>query len=135
MFDQYHYLYVEDDPLSREIMQITLREVMNAHSIVIFEDSINFMERLGALPILPDFILLDIHMEPHTGLELLQMIRSDEIYRDVKIIALTASVMNEEVAVLRISGFDGAIAKPVDISVFPDLIQRIIDGESIWHIA
>jgi len=42
---------------------------------------------------------------------------------------------NEEVSLLKSSGFDGAIAKPLNIEVFPDLIARIINGEQVWYIA
>lgn len=35
------------------------------------------------------------------------------------------SKVGEEVARLKQSGFDGAIAKPLNIEVFPDLIARI----------
>ena len=33
------------------------------------------------------------------------------------------------------NGFDGAIAKPLNIEAFPGLIAKIMDGESVWYIA
>ncbi len=57
------------------------------------------------------------------------------ITKTPQIIALTASVMNEEVAQLRQSGFNGAIAKPLSFSTFPALMERIANGETVWHIA
>src|SRR5690242_21427523 len=47
------------------------------------------------------------------GFQMLQMVREDSVYCDTKVVALTASVMNEEVERLRKSGFDGAIGKPI----------------------
>lgn len=129
------YLYVEDDVLGREIMRMIMHNVIGAAAAYVFEDSANFMERLRALPRKPDLIMLDIHIRPHDGVELLSMIRADAEYRHTRVIALTASVMNEEVAELRSSGFDGAIAKPLDIAVFPSLIARILNGVPTWHIA
>ena len=49
-------------------------------------------------------------------------------------IALTASVMNVEVNLLKQPGFDGAIAKPIDEIMFPDLLNQILDGEQVWNI-
>jgi two-component system sensor histidine kinase TorS len=135
MFDQYSYLYVEDDPFSREIMNVAMTATMGVKTLTMFEDSANFMERLQSLPQRPDLIMLDIHLEPHSGIDLLKMIREDEMYESAIVVALTASVMNEEVQILKSSGFDGAIAKPVDVETISHLIKRILDGECVWHIA
>jgi phosphoserine phosphatase RsbU/P len=134
MFKQYHYLYVEDDPLSREVMQVIMEKRMGITTLTIFEDSSDFMRRLKGLSHRPDVFLLDIQMMPCDGFELLRMIRADPTYDDSIIIALTASVMNEEVAQLKKSGFDGAIAKPLDLNAFPALLERVLNHEKIWHI-
>ncbi len=133
--EQHTYLYVEDDPLSREIMGFIMEAGMGISSLTIFADSVNFSERLKMLTPRPDVILLDIHVQPHNGFDMLKMIKSDPRYAGCRIIALTASVMNEEVEQLRISGFNGAIAKPLSVQTFPDLLKRLIAGEDIWHIA
>ena len=73
-------------------------------------------------------------MKPYDGFELLNMLRRDPELEDSKVVALTASVMSEEVARLKESGFDGAIAKPLNIEAFPDFIAKIINGESVWYI-
>ena len=86
------------------------------------------------MPATPDIILLDIHVAPLDGFQMLKMIREDTVYCDTKVVALTASVMNEEVERLRASGFDGAIGKPISLSAFPIVIERILKGESIWQV-
>ncbi|NDJ75027.1 MAG: hypothetical protein GYB65_02105 [Chloroflexi bacterium] len=43
--------------------------------------------------------------------------------------------MNEEVDLLRQSGFDGVIGKPINVAAFPGLIVRVVQGETIWHIS
>ena len=90
------------------------------------------MKKLG---VLPDVFMLDIQMKPYGGVELLAMLRKDPQFEHCKVIALTASVTNEEVSLLKSGGFDGAIAKPLNIEVFPNLIARIINGEHIWYTA
>ena len=134
MFNNHTFLYVEDDDLSREALQIILNRVMKVERVDVFEDSGNFLERVHALPYKPDIFLLDIHMQPHTGFEMLQMLRADPDYQDAKVIALTASVMNDEVTLLRTSGFDGAIGKPINVATFPNVIKSVLDGIDIWHI-
>src|SRR6185369_5977376 len=109
MVNQLSYLYLEDDPLSREIMQMILGTGMGVESLVMFEDSQDFANRLKALDKKIDVFLLDIHITPVDGFKVLEMLRADPAYQKAKIIALTASVMNEEVEKLRRSGFDAAI--------------------------
>lgn len=128
------YLYVEDDPLSRDALSLILKRVMKLENVYVFEDSNNFIERLAELPTVPDIFLLDIHMEPLTGFEMLKVLRNDTKYQDAIIVALTASVMNEEVELLKNSGFDGVIGKPINVASFPDLLKRVVAGEKIWHV-
>lgn len=134
MIDQYAYLYVEDDAMSREALGIVFTRVLKVSRWQVFEDSENFLARVQSLPYQPDIFLLDIHMKPHTGFEMLKMLRGEPAYSKARIVALTASVMNEEVDLLRQSGFDAVIGKPINLSTFPDLIRAIIDGEQVWQI-
>jgi CheY-like chemotaxis protein len=133
-FTTKHFLYVEDDPLSRQVLRMIMGNGMGVTHLTVFEDSTDFMPRLRALADRPDVILLDVHVRPHNGFDMLHMLRSDPDYRDIKVVALTASVMNEEVEQLRACGFDGAIGKPLSVSTFPGLIERIVDGETVWHV-
>ncbi|MGJ3237122.1 MAG: response regulator [Anaerolineae bacterium] len=128
------YVYVEDDPMSREALSLILKRVMKLEHVHIFEDSTDFMTRVSALSTVPDIFLLDIHMHPHSGFEMLAMLRADDRYRASRIIALTASVMNEEIDLLKTSGFDGVIGKPINVPTFPKILGRITHGETIWHI-
>jgi CheY-like chemotaxis protein len=107
---------------------------MGCSQLTIFEDSANFMARVEGLDVKPDVFFLDIHVRPHDGFAMLKMLREHPDYRDAKVIALTASVMNEEVEELRLAGFDGGIAKPIDQNVFPDLVALILKGERVWHV-
>jgi CheY-like chemotaxis protein len=126
-------LYVEDDALSREVMALVIEDVPQ-YELVVFADSHNFLARVDALPQVPLLILLDIHVQPITGFEMLEILRSSPRYRNVRIVALTASVMSEEVLKLRKIGFDGAIAKPIDQDIFPQHIEQVLAGKSIWII-
>lgn len=127
-------LCVEDDPSNRLVMKLLVEKMLQVGYYAIFEDSADFLARVRTLPVRPDIVLLDIHVSPFDGFEMLRMIREDADYFDTKVVALTASVMNEEVERLRQSGFDGAIGKPISLSAFPVVIERILNGESIWQV-
>ena len=127
-------VYVEDDPASIVVMRAIVERVMKLPALHVLQSSANFLQEVEQLGVTPDLFLFDIQMDPYDGFDLLAMIRESPRYRDSKVVALTASVMSGEVARLKESGFDGAIAKPLDIEVFPDLIARIVNGEHVWYI-
>lgn len=127
-------LYVEDDPQSRTLMRMLLSGRMRLPHVTILEDSQNFLEKIEALDPKPEVIFLDIHMQPHDGFAMLEMLQQLEWAKQARIVALTASVMNEEVARLRQVGFNGCLAKPIDLATFADTFERIVSGETVWRI-
>jgi two-component system cell cycle response regulator DivK len=129
-----NYLYVEDDRLSRDVMEMVLRDMMGVTSYTVWENSEDFLGHLEPLDPTPDVFLLDIHMKPFNGFEMLKMLRSQSKYQDCKVYALTASVMNEEVSQLRAAGFDGVIGKPLDADTFPELFEKLEARQPVWKI-
>ncbi|MCK6578784.1 MAG: response regulator [Anaerolineae bacterium] len=135
MFNRHCYLYVDDDALSREILHMIMQVVMGVECLQMFENSAAFAERLQALPSPPDVILMDLHIQPLNGFAMLEVIRSLPQFASARVIALPVFITNEEAAQLRAGGFDGVIAKPLSVTTFPTLIQRVLQGESVWHVA
>lgn len=129
------FLYVDDDPLSRDVLKILLNKVMGYSQITFFEHSGNFLERVQALPEVPSVIFLDIEVRPHDGFEMLAMLRANPAYQQIPIVALTAQVMAADVTRLKEQGFDGLIGKPIDNRLFPQFINQILQGEAVWHIS
>lgn len=134
MTHQPSILYVEDESRSRKVMQMLLKGRMGLSHVTIFEDSTDFLAQAEALSPIPDIIFLDIHVTPYDGFEMLKMFRDSADFQKSRIIALTASVMNEEVQQLQSAGFDGCLGKPIDMDTFPDTLANIMDGETVWNI-
>jgi len=128
-------VYVEDDENSILVMKMVVERVMGLPTLHVLQSRADFIQQVKELGVVPDIFLLDIQMKPYDGVELLSMLRDDPQFTKSKVIALTASVTNEEVSLLKSSGFDGAISKPLNIEIFPDLIAKIINGDSVWHIS
>jgi CheY-like chemotaxis protein len=128
-------VYVEDDENSILVMKMVVERIMGLPTLYVLQSRVDFVQQVKGLGVVPDVFLVDIQMEPFDGVELLSMLRSDPQFKCSKVVALTASVTNEEVSLLKRGGFDGAIAKPLNIDIFPDLIARIINGEHVWYIA
>lgn len=127
-------LYVEDDAFSRTVMQLLLTRRLGFGKVTIFETSEHFVERLAALDPQPRLVFLDIHMLPLNGFQLLKLLRGHDNFKRTPVVALTASVMNEEIEQLRQAGFDGVIAKPIDQDSFSETLMRILRGELVWNV-
>jgi two-component system cell cycle response regulator DivK len=81
-----------------------------------------------------DLILLDIHLPEEDGYEVLARLREDERFRNTRIVAVTADVSSPNLSRAQTAGFDGFLAKPINVDLFPDQIQRILQGESVWDL-
>ena len=127
-------LYVEDDPLSRKVMDMLFRMVMGYQKLTIFENSMNFMDRISALPERPDLILLDVQISPVDGYGMLKMLRQSAMFADSIVVAMTANVMSHDIDTLQQAGFDGLIGKPVMKEIVPDLVNKILAGEQVWYV-
>jgi CheY-like chemotaxis protein len=127
------FLYIDDDAMGREIMGMLLAsQGYSQHTI--FEDSSDFLDRVEALSPHPDVFFLDVHVEPYNGFDMLAMLRANPTFGEKIIVAVTASVMNEEVAQLKNAGFNGAIGKPLDFDNFGSLVEAILAGKEVWYV-
>ena len=77
-----------------------------------------------ALPIVPDAIISDIRMPGTNGLQLLQIIRSNERLERVPVILLTAKAMTQDRIAGYKAGADVYLPKPFD----PDELLTIVDN-------
>jgi two-component system cell cycle response regulator DivK len=81
-----------------------------------------------------DLILMDIRLPYEDGYGALQKIRLSPRLKTVPVVAVTAEASQDQMNKARRAGFDGFLAKPLDPDRFPDQIQRILNGESIWYL-
>lgn len=89
------------------------------------------IEALGDRPI--DVILLDLQIPREDGYAILKRIRDAPSLAQARVVALTANVMAHDVERARQAGFDGFIGKPLSKNRFPQQINRILQGESVWE--
>jgi len=128
------FVYVDDDPSSRKIVELMLTRLLNFQFVTVYEDSADLPTRLATLSPAPNVFFLDIQMQPLDGFQVLAQLRADPRYAHTTIIAMTANVMAHDVEKLRQVGFDGLIGKPLVKDSFPDLVARILQGQSVWYI-
>jgi two-component system cell cycle response regulator DivK len=77
-------------------------------------------------------VFLDLEFPNYNGLELIKDLRTFPQFSNVPIIAY--SVHTSEINEVRDAGFDGFIAKPLNIKKFPEQLRRVLAGEKVWDI-
>lgn len=120
--------------MSRMVAKMMLEKVMGFHDVTILENSANFLENVLALKTAPTVVFLDIQVRPLDGYEMLKILQAVWPFHRTLVIALTASVMEPDIARLREAGFSGLIGKPIMKDVFPQLVERVLSGEEVWYV-
>jgi len=74
----------------------------------------------------PDLILLDVQLPGVDGLSLAREFKADARLAGVPVIAFTAHAMQGDEARLRDAGFDGYLAKPIDVARFAGQVRACL---------
>jgi two-component system cell cycle response regulator DivK len=74
----------------------------------------------------PDLVLMDIHLPGMNGIQALRRLRDVEATRMVSVIAFTASVMPQDKHEITSAGFDGFVAKPINLKEFCETIAALL---------
>lgn len=107
-------LIVEDNErslkLERDVLQLDGYRTLEARTA---EEGIAL-----AVANLPDLILMDIRLPGIDGVEALRRLREDSRTASIPVVALTSSAMADDLDRFRQAGFDGHLAKPIDLRLF-----------------
>ncbi|HER10045.1 MAG TPA: response regulator [Bacteroides sp.] len=132
-------MHIDAEELSGKSALIVDDDAMNRSLGVIILEGFNMMVSMAsdgkeAMEILRrkrfDVVLLDIHMPLVSGLDVARFIRNSEKNRDVKIIAVTAEMIREELEHCLEEGMDDYLIKPYrEINLFNKLC-KVLEVES-----
>jgi two-component system cell cycle response regulator DivK len=76
----------------------------------------------------PDAILMDIQLPGMSGVEALQVLRADPASATIPVIAITASVLDQDRARILAAGFDGYVSKPISLKPFLEAVRTAVEG-------
>ena len=115
-------LIIEDNEDNRVSMTIILES--GGYTVIKAETGLDGYQK--AVEEKPDFILLDIQLPDIDGTEVLQRLRSNEVTRDIPVIASTSYAMSGDRERLLKAGCDGYLEKPIDPSRVLSQIKNIL---------
>ena len=77
----------------------------------------------------PALILMDIQMPGMDGIEAMKILKADKTTEKIPIIAVTSLAMKGDKEKLLADGFNGYLAKPIDIKELPKIIDTYLRSE------
>ena len=111
-------LIADDDEMSRAVIQRNFSDVYDVYEA---ENGEKVLELIHSTPI--DIVILDIVMPKVNGYEVLQQVKCDEKYSDMKVLVATSLLEKTERKALEL-GADDIVFKPYD----PIVIKKRIDN-------
>ncbi len=115
-------LVVEDHPITQLVISKRLRN--RGHKVITASSGHEALAHLGQSCV--DLIISDISMPEMDGLDLLRHMRADEALRNVPVIILTNSVLDQHRLEASAEGANGFLEKPVSSWELEATIQRFL---------
>jgi PAS domain S-box-containing protein len=124
--DQHTVLYIEDNPSNLKLVSLILGRHKNIRLLTAHTPNLGIDL---AQTHYPDLILLDINMPGMNGYQVLEIFKADARLKTVPVVAITANAMPRDIDRGKAAGFDDYVTKPLDVTRFLGLIDRLIGRE------
>jgi chemotaxis family two-component system response regulator Rcp1 len=125
-------LLVEDNPGDVRLTQEALRESRIRNELNVVGDgasAIEFLERNGrySAVAIPDLVLLDLNLPKLNGREVLQRIKSHDLWKLIPVVVLTTSEAEVDIQECYAHHVNCYITKPLAFDAFMEVIRQIED--------
>jgi CheY-like chemotaxis protein len=117
---------VEDQPDNLKLFKALL--TMKGHRVIGLSSGEGLVATLLAEQPAPQLVLLDIQLPGRDGYSVLGDLQKLEGDHPWKVVALTAHAMPGDREKTLAAGFDGYIAKPIDVRGFGDEVERYLSA-------
>jgi len=104
-------LYAEDDEVNAELVR-QLVSMRQGVSLRVATSGAKALAAARSDP--PDLMLVDMNLGDMTGIELARELRRDRATRDVRLVALSADALPEQIRAAMASGFESYLTKPIN---------------------
>ena len=117
-------LIVEDNEKNMKLV----RDVLNAKGYVTLEAVTGEDGVRLAKEHVPALVLMDIQLPGMNGIEALGVLRENPATAHIPVIAVTASVMQQDRKLITEAGFDAYIGKPINLKEFLQAVREMIEA-------
>jgi DNA-binding NtrC family response regulator len=120
-------IIVEDDAYSVEVLGHFLEEAGLQYKV--FEDAESVYRAAQSSPSVAIFFV-DLELSTENGYDILKTIQDQSPWRGVPVVAYTSHLHQKSQA--RQSGFHSFLGKPLDPTLFPNQLQRMLNNQPVW---
>jgi PAS domain S-box-containing protein len=120
-------LYVEDNPVNLILVQQLL---LRWPRVILLQAETGEAGLALARSAKPDLVLLDMRLPDMDGIAVLAALQGDESTHGLRVVALSASAMPDEVSAARKAGAFDYWTKPLDFEHFQREMKRLLDEQS-----
>ena len=122
--NQTRVLIVDDNEMFLEMAKVVLTAA--AYEVRTAPDA---SQALLQMPVfLPDLILMDVQMPVMDGVELTRQLKANPATKHITIVAFTAYALQGDAHKLQAAGFNGYIAKPVNVMTLAAQVRFWLEG-------
>ena len=119
--DSLRVLYAEDNEVNVELV----RQVVQLRPSVVFAVAMNGASALvRARHDPPDLMLVDMNLGDMTGVELARALRKEPATQGIRLVALSADALPEQIAAAIAAGFESYLTKPINFRDLLDVLDR-----------
>jgi len=80
---------------------------------------------------LPDLVITDIQLPHLSGLELMALLRAEEQFRQVPIMAVTAYAAPGDDERIRAAGASACVSKPISVVRFAETVDQLLEAARV----
>ena len=119
-------LYAEDDEVNVELIRqvVALRPTVD---LSVATNGARALEMARRDP--PDLMLVDMNLGDMTGIELASALQDSPQTADLRLVALSADALPEQISATLAAGFETYLTKPVDFRKFLDVLDSHLNAE------
>jgi len=118
-------LYAEDNEVNAELMRQIVR-LRPSVSLRVAESGGSALEMAALDP--PDLMLIDMNLGDMTGIEVARALHRDRSTREIRMFALSADALPEQIEAAMQCGFEGYLTKPIKF----EQLLALFDGDE-WN--
>lgn len=121
-------LLIEDNPVDLDLTLRAFSAQKLSNPIEVArdgEEALAHVERWNNGETMPLVILLDLKLPKVSGLEVLEKIKSHQVFKTIPVIILTTSTESNDIKTAYELGVNSYIVKPVDFTKFIEVAKQI----------
>jgi two-component system chemotaxis response regulator CheY len=120
---EYKVLIVEDSPTMRQLLSFILKRIKGVN-VVEAKDGVDALKKMSVNKF--DLVITDINMPIMDGLKLVNLIRKDDIHKNVPIIIVTTEGGQEDKERAMALGANAYITKPIQSAHLIEVIKQYL---------